>query len=97
MTGGVQANAENWWKYNGDESEAGIIQQRRNQLLDNLDVMRGTVGTYEYSNLGYMVAGAMAEKLTGKSWENLMRVKLFNPLGMTSAGFGAPGTPGKID
>lgn len=63
-------------------------------MLDNLNTMRGRVGNFVYSNLGYMVAGAMAEKKTGKSWEALMQEKLFKPLGMTSAGFGFPGTRG---
>jgi CubicO group peptidase (beta-lactamase class C family) len=39
----------------------------------------------------------MAEKVTGKSWEALMREKIFRPLGMTSAGFGAPGKATKND
>ncbi len=50
-----------------------------------------------YSNAGFAIAGHMAEQVTGKSWEDLMRQKLFRPLGMTTAGFGAPGTPGKND
>ena len=33
----------------------------------------------------------MAERLTGKSWEDLMKERVFAPLGMTTAGFGAPG------
>ncbi|MBO0719668.1 MAG: beta-lactamase family protein [Blastocatellia bacterium] len=52
---------------------------------------------FEYSNLGYVVAGAIAEKISGKSWEELMRKIIFDPLGMKSAGFGGLGTPGKID
>ncbi len=50
-----------------------------------------------YSNAGYSIAGHMAEKVTGKSWEDLARDKIFRPLGMTTAGFGAPGTPAKND
>lgn len=50
-----------------------------------------------YSNLGFIVAGAAAEKATGRAWEDLMREMIFQPLGLSSAGFGAPGTPGKID
>jgi CubicO group peptidase (beta-lactamase class C family) len=50
-----------------------------------------------YSNAGYSIAGHMAEKVTGKSWEDLMREKIFRPLGMTTAGFGAPGTRTKND
>ncbi len=50
-----------------------------------------------YSNAGYAIAGHMAEKVTGVDWESLMRRELFRPLGMTTAGFGAPGTPDAID
>lgn len=53
--------------------------------------------TAQYSNLGYVVLGAMLESKTGKSWEDLMRSMLFQPLGMSSAGFGGIGTPGRID
>jgi len=52
---------------------------------------------YIYSNAGFSIAGHMAEKVAGKSWEDLMREKIFRPLGMTTAGFGAPGTPTKND
>jgi CubicO group peptidase (beta-lactamase class C family) len=50
----------------------------------------GKRGDYAYSNAGYVVAGAMMEKVTGKTWEDLMREKLFAPLGMKDTGFGAP-------
>jgi CubicO group peptidase (beta-lactamase class C family) len=44
-----------------------------------------------YSNYGYAIAGAMAEAACGKTWEALLRERLFGPLGMTTAGFGPPG------
>jgi CubicO group peptidase (beta-lactamase class C family) len=50
-----------------------------------------------YANAGFVIAGAMAERATGKSWEALTQTMLFEPLGMGSAGFGAPGTPDKVD
>jgi CubicO group peptidase (beta-lactamase class C family) len=50
-----------------------------------------------YSNQGYTIAGVMLEKASGKTWEELMREMLFEPLGMTSAGFGAPASVGKVD
>jgi len=50
-----------------------------------------------YSNAGVSIAGHMAEKVAGKSWEDLTREKIFRPLGMTTAGFGAPGTRAKND
>lgn len=52
---------------------------------------------YIYSNAGFSIAGHMAEKATGTSWEVLMREKIFRPLGMTTAGFGAPGTGARND
>lgn len=52
---------------------------------------------YLYSNLGYVVAGATAEKAADASWEDLMRRLVFGPLSMTSAGFGGTGTPGRVD
>ena len=48
-------------------------------------------GTYFYSNTGYMVAGAMLEARTDRSWQQLLRERLFAPLGMTRVGFGPPG------
>lgn len=50
-----------------------------------------------YSNRSYAVAGAIAEKVADDSWENLMQKRIFDPLGMNTCGFGAMGTPGKID
>jgi D-alanyl-D-alanine carboxypeptidase len=52
---------------------------------------------FAYSNAGYALAGAMLEARGGEVWENLMRREVFVPLKMASAGFGAPGTAGKLD
>jgi CubicO group peptidase (beta-lactamase class C family) len=53
--------------------------------------------SYTYSNTGYVLAGLMLEAATGRAWEELVRERLFRPLGMQSAGFGVPATPGHID
>jgi CubicO group peptidase (beta-lactamase class C family) len=59
---------------------------------------KGPMGaTYEYSNNGYVVAGAMLEARLGKSWEDLTREHLFAPLQLSSAGFGAPGHKDQTD
>lgn len=52
---------------------------------------------HEYSNLGYAIAGAITEKITGRSWEEAMQAQVFAPLGMTSVGFGGTGTAGEVD
>jgi CubicO group peptidase (beta-lactamase class C family) len=43
-----------------------------------------------YSNAGYILAGALLERALDAGWEQLMQTELFEPLGMTTAGFGAP-------
>lgn len=48
---------------------------------------------YEYSNGNYMIVGAILERLSSESWEDLMKKEIFQPLGMASCGFGAPGDP----
>ena len=50
-----------------------------------------------YSDCGYAIAGAMLERAAGESWEELMESRLFKPLRLKSAGFGAPATPRKLD
>jgi CubicO group peptidase (beta-lactamase class C family) len=49
-----------------------------------------------YSNGGYTLAGAMLETVAGVPFEELFARDLCAPLGMASAGFGAPGTPGEV-
>ncbi len=91
---GAPANSSNWGAFQHLE-----IKERRVALMkDGLNAPSQMSGNqYLYSNLGYMVAGSMAEKVTGTSWETLMQHRIFTPLGMTSAGFGAPGTIGQTD
>jgi CubicO group peptidase (beta-lactamase class C family) len=50
-----------------------------------------------YSNRSYAIAGAIAEEVLNDSWEDVMRRRIFEPLDMQTAGFGAMGTPGNID
>ncbi len=42
-------------------------------------------GEYEYSNLNYLVAGAMLERVSGDTFKNLMQSNLFTPLSMFSS------------
>ncbi len=78
----------------------GTPTEQRMFLLKNLTAQPPEVspGTkFIYSNAGVVMAGAMLEKVTGKTWEDLMQKMLFDPLGMTAAGFGAPASPDKVD
>ena len=95
MKGGIARDAADWWSYYGNPD---VVRKRYALVRDNLmESSAGSTGQFLYSNLSYMVAGAMAEKLTGKRWETLMEERIFTPLGITTAGFGAPGIPGGVD
>lgn len=44
--------------------------------------------TFSYSNTGFILAAVIAERAAGMSFEDLIRQEVFQPLGMTSVGFG---------
>ena len=50
----------------------------------------GTKGTFAYANINYVLVGAAIERISGQSWEEMTASELFQPLGLGSAGFGAP-------
>ena len=54
-------------------------------------------GKYIYSNAGFAIAGAIAETTMREPWESLMQERIFKPLGMSSAGFGPPGSKDSLD
>jgi CubicO group peptidase (beta-lactamase class C family) len=74
------------------EQRTAVVEQAATVKLNSAP---GT--KFEYSNVGYVLAGAMAEKISGQSWEELMQKSIFEPLGIKSVGFGGLGTPGQID
>ena len=81
-----------------DDAPGTVIEKRHlwaKELLELNPV--DSVGQFHYANAGYIVVGAMLETVTGSSWEELMVNHIFAPLGMSSASFGAPGTPGQLD
>jgi CubicO group peptidase (beta-lactamase class C family) len=95
-TAGLPENAD-WWRIDGTKQP---LREQRHVVVE--EVLKKAPlhppGTkYQYSNVGFVVLGAILEHKNGKPWEELIEKELFKPLGMTTAGFGPPGTPGKID
>ena len=45
-------------------------------------------GTFYYSNVGFVMAGAMVERAWGEDYESLMQSKLWGPIGVAGAGWG---------
>ena len=54
----------------------------------------GQPGTYRYGNAGYVLLGAAIERATGLAWEDALAREVWVPLGIRSAGFGAPPADG---
>lgn len=54
-------------------------------------------GTYLYSNLGYLVAGAMIERALGGTYEELLVGRVGAPAGATGIGFGPTTAAGGTD
>jgi CubicO group peptidase (beta-lactamase class C family) len=78
----------------------GTFVDQRHQLFEGVcgNAPASRPGTaYLYTNAGFAVAGHIAERAMKTPWEDLMREELFAPLGMKSAGFGAPGKPGAAE
>lgn len=78
----------------------GPLPEQRRTMVEMVLSQRPTdppATRYIYSNWGYVTAGAIAEQATGQAWEDLITERLFGPLEMDSAGFGAPGTPDRVD
>lgn len=91
---GLKANAD--WQAVDRKLE---LRKQREAVIADLpkQMQKKESGRFSYSNLGYMVLGAVLEKRSGQDWETLMRERVFKPLGMNSAGFGGTGTPGQVD
>ena len=93
-TAGLPANVD-WNSFNQIPPTLG----RRAILTSSLKEAPQTApgSTFLYSNLGYCLAGLMAETVMASSWEDLIHKTVFDPLGMTTAGFGPPGSADKLD
>lgn len=86
------ADAGDLWKRL--RSHTGPIEAARRLVVTELLPMEPAFkvrARMNYSNAGYMVAGAFLERTLKTSWESAMRTKLLRPLGMNESGFGPPG------
>lgn len=65
--------------YNPELTRQGIVETM-DTLAPNADFRT----TWQYNNLGYVVAAYAAEQVTGQSWEQLVTERLLTPLGMSN-------------
>lgn len=57
-------------------------QHTRRKLLELYSKCRFTGKKYRYTNTDYVLAGIIIDSVTGKSWKDLLKEKIFAPLGM---------------
>ena len=62
-----------------------FTRQELYQRLQYLEPSTSFRGRLQYNNLMFMTAGLLTERLTGKSWDDQIRERIFGPLGMTRA------------
>ena len=77
---------------NLDDVRAWLVRQWCTQPLV---ATPGT--TFAYSNMGFVMVGAILERLGGKTWEELIVEHVFTPLGLRTAGFGPQSSMGLVD
>ena len=52
---------------------------------------------FAYSNTGYIIVGAMIERVSGRTWDELITERIFKPLKLKTAGLGPQSSFGRID
>jgi CubicO group peptidase (beta-lactamase class C family) len=71
-----------WVHQPGDLSGTQMLPLLRH-LMPNRELREA----FQYSNLGYMVAGIVAERISGSSWEDFIAERLMKPLGIEDFSF----------
>lgn len=78
----------------------GTLRDQRLQFLSTLltNAPEYNPGdTFNYSNTGYVIAAAMAERAANQVYETLLDSLILRPLGISSGGWGPMNTRGLID
>ncbi len=70
------------------ESNNKIIVPMKDSMkfLNGLIPVKPFRGQFQYNNLGYEVAGHVIEKLSGMTWDQMLRSRIFEPLEMNRTG-----------
>lgn len=73
-----------------DYSWYGFPTTSRDSLLKRIQFMEPNFGVrekWQYNNFMFFLQGMIAEKITGRKWEENIRENIFKPLGMTRTSF----------
>ena len=64
--------------------------QRSSVAAQTLSEPPQGLGKFVYSNLGYILVGALIDRVADRTYERAVFDRILNPLGATDSGFGAP-------
>jgi CubicO group peptidase (beta-lactamase class C family) len=81
-------------------AQKGNLDELRYRLVKQWSTrpLQSTPGTrFAYSNMGYTLVGAMLERVAKTTWEELMVARIFDPMKLTTAGFGPQASLGRVD
>jgi CubicO group peptidase (beta-lactamase class C family) len=76
---GLPRHDYSWYLFNTDS---------RDSMLQRIQYQEPTAGIrakWQYNNFMFLLQGMITQKLTGKSWEDNIRAKIFAPMGMTNS------------
>jgi CubicO group peptidase (beta-lactamase class C family) len=76
---GLPRHDYSWYLFNTDS---------RDSMMQRIQYMEPTAPvrqTWQYNNFMFMMQGVLAQKMSGKSWEQNIKEKIFAPLGMTTS------------
>ncbi len=76
---GLPRHDYSWYLFNTDS---------RDSMMQRIQYMEPTASirqTWQYNNFMFLLQGMIAEKFSGKSWEQNIKEKIFSPLGMNAS------------
>ena len=66
---------------------SGLSRRELVERLRFLEPSKEFRAAWQYNNLMYLAAGVLDERVSGKTWEESTRERIFRPLGMTASNF----------
>ncbi len=76
-----------WFKTPEGSMSSDFVKSGLLGSLQHLEPICKLRESFQYNNLMYALAGVALERVTGKSWEQTIQERIFEPLGMQSSGF----------
>lgn len=61
------------------------------RMLPLMKPVYGFRGDFQYNNITFIIASRIIEKVTGKSWEENVQERVFDPVGMSASSVNGPG------